>query len=54
MNPALGIKTRARAAAVDILNRLLADEFVLYTKTSNYHWNVVGSDFGKLNAFFEK
>src|SRR5205823_13254296 len=31
----------------------LADEFVLYTKTRRFHWNVVGADFGELHKFFE-
>lgn len=41
------------AAVVEILNRLLADEYVLYTKTRNYHWNVVGPQFNDLHKFFE-
>ena len=36
------------------LNRLLADEHVLYTKTRNYHWNVVGPRFHSLHEFFEE
>lgn len=35
-----------------ILERLLADEYVLYTKTRNYHWNVVGPQFNELHKFF--
>ncbi len=38
----------------EILNTLLADEYVLYTKTRNYHWNVVGPQFNDLHRFFEK
>jgi len=53
MNPKIGLKDGARAAVVDILNRTLADEVVLYVKTRNYHWNVVGSDFGELHKLFE-
>lgn len=53
MNPRIGLKDTARAAVVDILNATLADEVVLYMKTRNYHWNVVGSDFGELHKFFE-
>jgi starvation-inducible DNA-binding protein len=37
-----------------VLNALLADEFVLYTKTLNCHWNVRGMQFHSLHAFFEK
>jgi starvation-inducible DNA-binding protein len=53
MNPKIGMKDADRGAVVDILNTLLADEVVLYVKTRNYHWNVVGSDFGELHKFFE-
>jgi starvation-inducible DNA-binding protein len=42
-----------RAGAVKILNTLLADEYVLYTKTRNYHWNVVSPRFNDLHKFFE-
>lgn len=27
------------------LNKVLADEYILYTKTRNYHWNVEGDNF---------
>ena len=42
-----------RKAVVDILNTLLSDEYVLYTKTRNYHWNVTGPQFNDLHKFFE-
>ena len=35
------------------LEKLLADEFVLYTKTRNAHWNIEGSDFHAMHLFFE-
>jgi starvation-inducible DNA-binding protein len=34
------------------LNKLLANEFVLYTRTLNYHWNVKGKHFGSLHTLF--
>jgi starvation-inducible DNA-binding protein len=34
------------------LNRLLATEFAVYTKTLNFHWNVVGKWFGPLHKLF--
>jgi starvation-inducible DNA-binding protein len=52
MNLNLGIDDKDRAGAVKILNLLLADEYVLYTKTRNYHWNVVGPQFNDLHKFF--
>jgi len=35
------------------LAKILADEFVLSTKTRNAHWNVTGSDFYDKHIFFE-
>lgn len=35
------------------LNQLLANEYVLYTKTLKYHWNVKGKFFGQLHKFFQ-
>lgn len=49
----IGISDTNRKSAASILNQLLSDEYVLYTKTRNYHWNVTGSDFGELHKFFE-
>ena len=49
----IGIAERNREAVVEILNRLLSDEYVLYTKTRNYHWNVKGPEFSELHKFFE-
>ena len=54
MNPNLGIPDKNRTALVGLLNTLLADEYVLYTKTRNYHWNVGGPQFNDLHKFFEK
>ena len=36
-----------------LLNTLLADEFVLYTKTRSAHWNIQGQNFIELHTFFE-
>lgn len=49
----IGLSDKDRDSVVDILNALLADEYVLYTKTRNYHWNVVGPQFNDLHTFFE-
>jgi starvation-inducible DNA-binding protein len=40
-------------STVTILKQLLADEFVLYTKTRKAHWNVYGPNFYSLHKFFE-
>ena len=44
--------TQAEGVA-ETLTALLADEYMLYTKTRNYHWNVVGPQFNDLHKFFE-
>lgn len=54
MQPNIGLTQTQRAGVAEILNTLLADEFVLYTKTRNYHWHVVGSQFHQLHVFFEE
>lgn len=53
MTPDLGLNNESRHALVRLLNALLADEYVLYTKTRNYHWNVTGPHFSDLHKFFE-
>lgn len=51
--PNIAIAERNREAVVAILNSILADEYVIYTKTRNYHWNVTGPRFHSLHKFFE-
>jgi starvation-inducible DNA-binding protein len=53
MNVNIGISGDKRDAVINSLNAMLADEYVLYTKTRNYHWNVVGPQFNDLHKFFE-
>ena len=36
-----------------LLNRLLANEYVLYTKTRCAHWNVEGPNFITMHKFFQ-
>jgi len=49
----IGLAVAQRTGASKILNALLADEYVLYTKTRNFHWNVTGPHFSELHKFFE-
>jgi starvation-inducible DNA-binding protein len=49
----IGIQDSDRKSVANILNGLLADEYVLYTKTRNYHWNVTGPQFNDLHKFFQ-
>ncbi len=49
----IGMSEENSEQVVKILNRVLADEYVLYTKTRGYHWNVIGMQFNDLHKFFE-
>lgn len=53
MGPKIGISSENLSAVAHALNTILADEFVLYTKTRNAHWNVEGPDFHTKHLFFE-
>jgi len=48
-----GIPSGSRGKEAGLLNALLADEYLLYTKTRNFHWNVGGPHFNELHKFFE-
>ena len=49
----IGITDANRKAVTKQLNHLLADEFILYTKTRRAHWNIEGPDFHSMHIFFE-
>ena len=54
MNASIGITPANLQAVASEMSKLLADEFVLYTKTRNAHWNVEGPDFHSMHVFFEQ
>lgn len=54
MEPKIGITTKNRKEVCAILNTLLSHEYVLYTKTLNYHWNVQGIVFHDFHALFKE
>jgi starvation-inducible DNA-binding protein len=54
MKPNIGLSEEQRDGVVKILNTLLSDEYLFYTKMRNYHWNVVGPQFNDLHKFFEE
>ena len=54
MNTNIGISKENRKSVSDILAKVLADEFVLYTKTLKAHWNLEGPDFHTKHVFFEE
>ncbi len=49
----IALSDKARSSVVAILHQVVADEYVLYTKTRNFHWNVTGPHFNDLHKFFE-
>lgn len=49
-----GLEESARQQIVDILNKRLADTFVLYVKTLNYHWNMTGPEFIALHLLLNE
>jgi starvation-inducible DNA-binding protein len=53
MKTSIGISEANRKTVAEQLSKLLADEFVLYTKTLNAHWNLEGPDFHSVHLYFE-
>lgn len=51
--PNIGLSKEDRKGVIGILSKILADEYLLFTKTRNYHWNVIGHHFHDLHKFFE-
>ena len=54
MEAKIGISADHLAAVAHSLSKILADEFVLYTKTRKAHWNIEGPDFYNKHKFFEE
>ncbi len=50
----IGISADDRKAIAEGLSRLLADSYMVYLKTHNYHWNVTGKLFHSLHEMFEE
>lgn len=48
----IGIELEDRDKIVLGLSRLLADSYILYVKTHNFHWNVEGPMFNTLHQMF--
>jgi len=48
----IGINEVDRKKIVDGLSKLLADSYILYLKTHNFHWNVEGPMFNTLHLMF--
>jgi starvation-inducible DNA-binding protein len=50
----IGINEKDRQKIAEELSRVLADTYMLYLKTHNYHWNVTGKLFHSLHEQFEE
>ena len=53
MKPSIGIPEKDVVEVVNLLNTLLADEYVLFTKTRNAHWNITGLSFYEMHELFQ-
>jgi starvation-inducible DNA-binding protein len=53
MKTNIGLTEKNSLSVVNELSKILADEYILYTKTRNAHWNVEGPDFIEKHKFFE-
>jgi starvation-inducible DNA-binding protein len=49
----IGIAEYDRKKIADGVSKVLADTYVLYLKTQNFHWNVTGSNFQLFHGLFE-
>jgi len=48
----IGIAEQDRKEIAEALSRVLADSYILYLKTHNFHWNVTGPMFQTLHTMF--
>lgn len=53
MKTNIGIPVANEKAIAEILNALLSDEYVLVTKTRNYHWHILSKSFMELHKLYE-
>jgi starvation-inducible DNA-binding protein len=49
----IGLTEKERNKSIELLNKLLADEFVLLAQTLNYHWNLIGPEFHDYHLLFD-
>lgn len=49
-----GMNEEQRALISGALNKVLADTYVLYLKTQNFHWNYHGVEFYAFHLLFQK
>src|SRR2546430_9321672 len=49
----IGISEKNCHEIAKLLNHLLANEYILYTKSWKFHWNIKGKHFGALHLFLD-
>ncbi len=49
----IGLTDNIRQQIAQNLSMLLADTYILYVKTQNFHWNIIDSRFYSLHLFLE-
>ena len=50
----IGLTDEQRQGVIELLNRDLADAYLLLIKTKKYHWDVVGPQFRSLHQMWEE
>lgn len=50
----IGLSDEQRQGVVELLNKALADSYLLIIKTKKYHWDVVGPQFRTLHELWEE
>jgi starvation-inducible DNA-binding protein len=50
----IGLNDQQRQGVIELLNRDLADAYLLLVKTKKYHWDVVGPQFRTLHQLWEE
>ncbi|MCU0552630.1 MAG: DNA starvation/stationary phase protection protein [Leptolyngbya sp. Prado105] len=50
----IGLTDAQRQGVIELLNRDIADSYLLLIKTKKYHWDVVGSQFRSLHKLWEE
>lgn len=52
--PSIGLTAKNRQKIQETLSTILSDQHVLYIKTRNFHWNLIGGRFHSLHVYFEE
>ncbi|MGD1920164.1 MAG: Dps family protein [Pleurocapsa sp.] len=50
----IGLSEEQRHGVIELLNRDLADQYLLIIKTKKYHWDVIGPQFRTLHTLWEE